>query len=201
MVAQGEPEPDSSTAGPVPPSATVKPPPPAVAPAAPSGGVTVGQLADLWPQIRNDVKAVNRRIEALLASIDPIAVSGANITLAAAYDFHRKRMNEDEVRGVVEDAISRVVGQRVTILCVLRGEEPPAAVEAPVSAPTRAAEAAAAPTQVNANEAAPVYAAIENGAHGTPEPPAEIDTASEIEQDQQRLQAAKNIFDAEEVPS
>jgi DNA polymerase III subunit gamma/tau len=166
-----------------------------------SAGLSVGQLADLWPQIRNDVKAVNRRIEALLASIDPVAVTGANITLAAAYDFHRKRMNEDEVRGVVEDAISRVIGQPVTILCVMRGEALPPAAQPQVAAPILVVERPVIEASPDEPESASTQLAAENEARSTATAAGELDPAEEYERDLQRLQAAKNIFDAEEVPS
>jgi len=158
-----------------------------------TGIITVDLLAELWPQIRQDVKAVNRRIEALLASIDPIRVNGNQIVLAAAYDFHRKRMNEDDVRGVVEDAITRLLGQTVTVQCVMRGDLPS---ELSVNAgavgdltQTQTTEPVQ-PTQPDAPEVS------RNGQ--TPEQP---DVQLEQERDQQRLQAAKNIFDAEEIPS
>jgi DNA polymerase-3 subunit gamma/tau len=85
---------------------------------------SVEQLIDLWPRIRLDVKAVNRRIEALLSSIDPVDVRGNEVILAAAYPFHRDRMNSDEVRVIVDEAISKVLQRPVTSTCVLRGETP-----------------------------------------------------------------------------
>jgi DNA polymerase-3 subunit gamma/tau len=152
------------------------------------GGISVGQLADLWPVIRNDVKAVNRRIEALLASIDPIAVTGNQVTLVAAYDFHRKRLNEDEARQVVEGVMSRILKQPISIACIMRGEEVPYAQ----------------------SPATPVARSTNRAQSEPGEPP--IDPAMDIEQmaaedesileiDRQRVEAAKNIFDAEEIPS
>ena len=133
---------------------------------------TVDQFADLWPSIRADVKAVNRRIEALLASIDPVAVQGSTLTLAAAYEFHRKRMSDDDVRRVVEEAISRIVGQPVAITCVLRGDIG--------GQPTSAA------ARVETTEEAV-----------DPRTQSDADTA---DIDEQRITAAKNILDAEEIP-
>lgn len=145
--------------------------------------LSVEQIADLWPRIRNDVKAVNRRIEALLASVDPVAVNGNQVTLAAAYDFHRKRLNEDEVRRVVEDAISRLVGGTISVLCVMRGELPP---PPPISLSTPAPSTMPGTDQLPANAKAS-------------EPVTAPDDARKRELDEQRLQAAKNIFDAEEI--
>jgi hypothetical protein len=132
---------------------------------------------------------VNRRIEALLASVDPVAINGGQVTLAAAYDFHRKRLNEDEVRRVVEEAISRVTGRLLTINCVMRGEEPP---QAPIAfAP------AAAPRPVPSSQPVEPPPTLD----ATNDEPPDLDDTTSTDRDQQRLQAAKNIFDAEEIRS
>jgi DNA polymerase-3 subunit gamma/tau len=157
------------------------------APAANNGDVTVQQIAELWPRIRNDVKAVNRRIEALLASIDPISIAGDQITLVAAYDFHRKRMNEDEARRVVEDAISRLVGRTITIFCIMRGDEPPAR---PTAIPTGPRALSHSSSELEELPLSPRTSEIE---------PISDSTSDTSDADQQRLQAAKNIFDAEEI--
>lgn len=164
---------------------------PSATPAAPSGSglLTVEQLIDLWPRIRLDVKAVNRRIEALLSSIDPVAVRGDEVTLAAAYAFHRDRMNADEVRGVVNEAIGRIVKRPITTVCVLRGEEP--STGRPATAPEPPPTSPEPPPRPAAAVAAP------------PEPPpSTVDDEGEFYDpslDEKRISAAKNIFDAEEV--
>lgn len=186
QVVPSQPEPGLPAAPPIQP-ANMTTTPPAAPPAGHSAsgqGLSVAQLADLWPAIRNDVKAVNRRIEALLASIDPIAVNGSHVTLAAAYDFHRKRMNETEARQVVEEVMSRILKLPISIACVLRGEEVPVFAQPAVSPPPpgRSPEppAAASEPSISPDE---------------PEP----DQPSTLEIDQQRINAAKNIFDAEEI--
>ncbi len=208
--------PPPHTAGDAPP-ARERPatPAPAVAPVSPAhqtdrvDGVANGagpeldveRLADLWPRIRQDVKAVNRRIEALLSSIDPLAVHGDAVTLAAAYEFHRDKLNTTEVRLIVEEAIGRLVGERVRVTCVLRGE----AATAPVSAATTVhrpahdtgpAARAASPSDLPPPEPGDANSEQEPAiASATlePVPPADLDA------DERRLQAAKNIFDAEEI--
>ena len=164
-------------------------------PVAPSGGeLDVERLVDLWPRVRQDVKAVNRRIEALLSSIDPAAVDGERITLAAAYEFHRDKLNTDEVRAVVEAAIARLVGRPVRVQCLLRGEAS-ALIAMPAGEAAAAAVASTAPPPAEGQQA-PERAA------GSGEPPPGFGDASAIadaEADEQRLRAAKNIFDAEEI--
>ena len=79
-------------------------------------------LMEMWPAIRADIKSLDRRTEALLMEIDPVQVAADEITLAAAYDFHRNKVNEDERRSVVESVISRRVGRAVRVHCILRTE-------------------------------------------------------------------------------
>jgi len=77
-----------------------------------------------WERIRTEVKSVDRKVEALLASTDPGTVSGDQLYVIAAYPFHAAKLNDTRVRGIVEDAIERVVGQRLNTSFVLRDELP-----------------------------------------------------------------------------
>ena len=150
------------------------------------GALAVSQIVDLWAKIRNDVKAVNRRVEALLQQVDPVHVNGETIVLTSPYEFHRKRLNSDEVRPVVEDVISRLVSRRVLVSCVAR-EEVDALLTRAAPAPVLASPADALSTQ-----SAPVPTTIV-------EPVTAGDEAALQSDDEIRLQAAKNIFDAEEI--
>lgn len=178
-----------------PPAASAPPPPPEPiggasngTPPAGAGPLSVDTIADLWPQIRRDVKAVNRRIEALLQNIDPVAINGDLITLASPYDFHRKRLNEEEVRTMIEDVISRLVNDRVRITCVMKGEEPqPLAVVPPHDSP-------AAPSQT-------VAPATPHEPPADPPAPPDDGAGNADDLDEQRIKAAMNIFDAEKMRS
>lgn len=182
----------------------------------PSGAVTVEILVELWPRIRLDVKAKNRRIEALLSSIDPVAVDGSQVTLVAAYDFHRNRINSDEVRGIVEDVISALVRQRVQVTCVMRGEMVVPAM-APASASRPVLDADPVPGE---RQAGPAPATTpdrgENPSPPGPSGPGEMGDAdavamaapespwpdeASLAEDERRIAAIKNVFDAEEIPN
>ena len=160
-------------------------------------GLDLERLVDLWPRIRQDVKAVNRRIEALLSSIDPAAVVGDRITLAAAYEFHRDKLNTDEVRIVVEEAIERLTGRPVRVACLLHAEvkaAPRMVSPAPSTAEALPTTTSAAPSPATANPATPVV----------DQPSPFVNDAGAVlnedrSGDERRIQAAKNIFDAEEI--
>lgn len=172
------------------------------------GTLTLDTIVDLWSKIRADVKAINRRIEAILQQVDPAAVNGSQILLVSPYEFHRNRINSDEVRLVVEDVIGRLVGSKVQVHCVPHGDVPRAAT-APANATHSAQEVDHGPGETpsalpDATQSAPSPNVEsprdpDNGstlvdvadAEGVPEQARKDDLA--------RITAAKNIFDAEEI--
>jgi DNA polymerase-3 subunit gamma/tau len=146
-------------------------------------GISLEWLVDEWSKIRNDVKAVDRRVEALLSQADPHAVIDDLVVLSAPYQFHRDQLNKDDKRGVVEDVVSRRAGgRRYRMTCVDRNEGIGGLGAAPA---VRAAPAATAPASAVAVE---------------PEPdPAATAVAPSLSLDEQRIRAAASIFDAEVI--
>lgn len=179
------------------------PPPPSVGqPRAATGGeITLDTIVELWSRIRADVKAVNRRIEALLQQIDPVAVVGGKIFLVSPYEFHRNRMNSDEARTVVEDVVSRLIKQRVQVTCVTREE---ASAMTTVHSSSEPAPEVSSLSDSDMNSSMPGVSdgSSEPGSSDVapikataPEGPSQV---SSPDADAQRITAAKNIFDAEE---
>src|SRR5215208_4547069 len=84
------------------------------------GAFGIEHIAELWPNVRADVKALNRRVEALLSEVDPVAISGNQITLAVPYPFHRDKLNSDDVRETVGGVLSRLLGRDISLQCILR---------------------------------------------------------------------------------
>jgi DNA polymerase III subunit gamma/tau len=177
--------------------------PPAVASSG-GGAIRVDVLAEGWPRIRADVKAVSRRIEAILQQIDPVAVNGNQLILVSPYEFHKNRVNTDEVRQIIEDVIERQYKVRVTVQCMTRNEldSLPRPVPAPAAAPTSVPTMATPPDDIQtqppvSSESVPVPvfeapAPEQDPAPvGTTDPPPVIDTSRQSE-------AIRNIFDAEE---
>lgn len=75
-----------------------------------------------WETIRTEVKTADRKVDALLASTDPVDFRDGTLYLVAAYPFHRGKLNEPKVRQIIEDAVDRVVRQQVDVMTVLHGE-------------------------------------------------------------------------------
>src|SRR5918994_1705536 len=150
-----------------------KPAAEAAADAAPvvGGSFDIEQIAELWPNVRADVKALTRRIEALLSEVDPVAISGDQITLAVPYPFHRDKLNSDDVRETVGGVLSRLLGRDISLQCILRSEMVAASIQS---------------ASVERTEPPPTQQ--DDGA-----------TADEEERARVRIRAAMNIFDAEEI--
>ncbi len=192
-VAAPPPQPPSSASQPLAPAGSD----PATSSTNGTGGpFDVERLVDLWPRVRQDVKAINRRIEALLSSVDPASVDGERVTLAAAYEFHRDKLNTDEVRVVVEEAIGRLLGHRIRVWCLLRGEAglpAPSITPAMPAAGFGSAQALAPPGPPPSR---PVMAADDDASSP---PGVASGPDDEVDAEERRIQAAKNIFDAEEI--
>jgi hypothetical protein len=137
----------------------------------PPGDLSVELLVNLWPKIRADVKSLDRRTEALLGEIDPVDLLDGQIVLAASYEFHRDKLNEDERRSTLESVIGRRLGKTVRIQCVLRSEF----------------------TQRGSNGPVP---AIDSISTREPEPAARADTESD---DEKLLGAVMRIFNGEVI--
>jgi DNA polymerase III gamma/tau subunit len=185
---------DSPASEPIAAAPVTTPPaakPVAAAPVATGDGSAAGieMLIEMWPKIRADVKAMDRKAEAIMQQIDPVHIAGSKLTLTSAYEFHRNRMNSDEIRRVVEDVVSRLIGQTVEITCVSR-EDADRLRNQPQSSPRPASSTAKAPDPRPPREAVPAAA--------KPTPPVVPDTVIDPESER-RITAIQNIFDAEEI--
>lgn len=182
------------------------------------GPLSLEVIVDLWSKIRADVKSVNRRIEALLQQVDPVTINGTAIVLASPYEFHRNRVNSDEARHVIEDVISRLVQRRMQISCVTREEASSllGTTVQPVTNHQDDSTGVPATAQAVSGTAAPATTPGAGSPGSSPdESPAVVGTVvqssapsggladspsvvSSPEDDDRRIQAVKNIFDAEE---
>lgn len=128
-VEPARPQPAARRPEPPPPPQPVRAePPPAAKPTAskPKPAVNTDGSLDVfvsnWEMIRTEVKTADRKVDALLASTDPVDFRDGTLYLVAAYPFHRGKLNEPKVRQVIEDAVDRIVQQQVNVMTVLHGE-------------------------------------------------------------------------------
>lgn len=105
------------------------------------GGVLeISTLTQLWPRILKSIDSQSKMIAALLQAAKPTTVNGNQISLVFDYEFHCKRISQDlSYRTMVEEHISKQVGQRVAIKCLTKGDVEAAAPPPPPenSAPSK----------------------------------------------------------------
>ncbi|HUG17120.1 MAG TPA: DNA polymerase III subunit gamma/tau [Thermomicrobiales bacterium] len=138
-----------------------------------------------WERIRTEVKVVDLKAAALLASTDPVRVEGETLILVAAYPFHAQKLSEPKIRTVIEDAIARVTGRTMRASFQLRDDPTPAP-----------------PARAGARETLDSGWSYDSNGGGrtaavAPEPPSVA--SGEPSVDERRLRSAKAVFDAEEV--
>jgi DNA polymerase-3 subunit gamma/tau len=79
------------------------------------------QLEEVWPAVVRDVRPRDRNLEAVLKSgVSPVDVEGDTVVLLAPYDFHKKRLDKPDYHRILEDVLSKHLGQRVRMRCVTR---------------------------------------------------------------------------------
>ena len=164
------------------PAAAPVAPAPTPAPAAPAQArISISEVHEHWSRIRQTVRAASRRIEALLASADPLLIDAETLTLVAAYDFHRDGLNKDDTRKVIEEVIAQVLGHPYRLHCVNQEEArampaasfappppEPAVAAAPLPAPVAPPPAPVAPARTVPDEEPPPWS--ESATAQTPPP-------------------------------
>jgi DNA polymerase-3 subunit gamma/tau len=110
------------------------------------------------------------------------------------YEFHRNRVNTDEVRQVIEEVILHQFGEKISILCVTRAEM---SSMAPTTAPSQPAASQTAPPPAP-RASAPTRESASRGSNVVEDPaPVETTDPPMIVEAERQIEAARNIFDAE----
>jgi len=97
------------------------------------GELTVEAVRDRWTSLLDALRPENRSLEALLRSSRPKAVEGDVVVLGFSHSFHKEKVEEDQNKRAVEDALSDLIGSRCRVRCVVESQSP----NAPVSASKR----------------------------------------------------------------
>ncbi|MCL5257347.1 MAG: DNA polymerase III subunit gamma/tau [Chloroflexi bacterium] len=79
----------------------------------------LARAVDLWPRILEDIRPLNRSVEALLKDCAPVAMEGSFLVLGFQYEFHKTKIEDIRNRSIVESVASKVMGGKCNIKCVL----------------------------------------------------------------------------------
>jgi DNA polymerase-3 subunit gamma/tau len=100
--------------------------------APPKGGAVLDTT--LWPRVLQALKQKHNTLYGVVRMAQP-TFDEDTVTLAFAFAFHQKRLNEANNRQKLADIIQSLTGQSVNIECVVdKGAQPPT-VETPVAPP------------------------------------------------------------------
>jgi len=124
QAATTQPEP---TAEPVTPPAA--PPAAQEAPAPRPAGELI-DITDLWKQTLDEIKKQYNTLYGI-ARMAQTEFDGTQLTLAFKFAFHQKRINEAKNRKIFADAVERLYGKPVEIICVVAAEAAPSTAGAP----------------------------------------------------------------------
>ncbi len=93
-------------------------------PAVPTGGPSLSWLVQQWPVVLQEVRAHDRKLEALLRSSRPVELGGGRALLEAQSSFHRDHIVDDKNRRIVEEVLQKLTGAACRVECTLPGKRP-----------------------------------------------------------------------------
>jgi DNA polymerase-3 subunit gamma/tau len=85
--------------------------------------VVLAEIESLWPQIVDDMKPYNPRLQAVLKSCEPTTLEDTMLVIGTPSPFHNKQMEEQANRRLLEDVISKRLGQPILVRCELVNKE------------------------------------------------------------------------------
>lgn len=160
---------------------------------------SVQSVVERWQEVRTEVKATDRKVEALLASCDPYSIMDGTLFLVAAYPFHATKLNEDRNRKTIEDAVERVLQQRMTVSTGLRDELPDPSDQNGASTPPASSTPQASPRQVR-DAAAKSDEDDDEDSYDASDPSESEDAEREAAQDEHQIvERMKAMFNGEEI--
>ena len=122
--------PPAPAAAPPAPTVTSPPAPPAEREVVHAVAAELGlfdQVEAVWAEVIRDVRPYNKNLQAVLNSIHPVDVEANTLLLQAPSPFHKGQVENPKNRRIIEDVLTRHVGQPLTIRCI---EQQPQAREA-----------------------------------------------------------------------
>jgi len=84
-------------------------------PAVRSDKIKLELVVNKWKEILEEMRPQNHSLEALLKATKPTGFDGKCLVLEVFYKFHKERLEEERYRRMVEEVISKVLAQPITI--------------------------------------------------------------------------------------
>lgn len=103
------PVPEAVAPGPTPPAQTIKT----------SGNISKDELISRWNEFLAKIKVYNHSLSFVLRVCQPRSVDNGTVCLAFKYKFHRDRISDISIRGLVEKTLAEVYGHNLTFEAIL----------------------------------------------------------------------------------
>jgi hypothetical protein len=88
-------------------------------PVAKADGDILELVQSKWPDIITEVKPHNHSLSGFLMGMKPKEASNVSLTLSTKYSFHRDRLSDIKNKKIIEDAVEKVCGHKLSLNCVL----------------------------------------------------------------------------------
>ncbi len=72
-----------------------------------------------WQEVITEVRPHNHSLSGFLMGMKPKEASSAVLTLSTKYSFHKDRLSEHKNKKIIEDAVEKVSGYKLSLNCVL----------------------------------------------------------------------------------
>ncbi|MCR4324288.1 MAG: DNA polymerase III subunit gamma/tau [Candidatus Curtissbacteria bacterium] len=80
---------------------------------------SLSNIEDKWKHFLEKVRPANAHLVALLRSTRPMEFDGVNLVLEVFYKFHKEKLEEPKIAKLLEETLSDVYGQKISLRTVL----------------------------------------------------------------------------------
>ncbi|MDD5290799.1 MAG: DNA polymerase III subunit gamma/tau [Patescibacteria group bacterium] len=94
-------------------------PKPAANPGEALAGIGLEEIKNRWHEVLTRVKKYNHSLSFILRVCQPRDIAGQELCLAFKYKFHKDRVSNIQVKGLVENILTEVYGQPLSIQAVI----------------------------------------------------------------------------------
>jgi len=83
------------------------------------GAISLEGIKEKWPEVLTKIKKYNHSLSFILRVCQPQTIDGRDLCLAFKYKFHKDRINNAEIKNLVEKILDEVYGDQLNIQAVI----------------------------------------------------------------------------------
>lgn len=82
---------------------------------APAANFSTAEILAKWPEFLVKIKKYNHSLSFVLQNCAPLEIKDGKLYLVFKYKFHRDRINDPSIKGIVENTVAEVFGSGLTV--------------------------------------------------------------------------------------